>query len=116
MQANSSSLSRSVRTLPNLTISLSGSDTTSVATGITRNGGGRNTDTYLSGPDYIAHLVVFLTSDAARHNTDQALATDGGTSIHIPGYARLNRFFSAISGIDFTDEKLNFLNILNASH
>lgn len=48
---------------------------------------------FLGGPDDIAHLVAFLASDAARYITGQAIAADGGTSIHIPGYARLDRFF-----------------------
>jgi NAD(P)-dependent dehydrogenase (short-subunit alcohol dehydrogenase family) len=47
----------------------------------------------LGGPDDIAHLVAFLASDAARYITGQTMAADGGTSIHVPGYARLNRFF-----------------------
>ncbi|MGH1368108.1 MAG: SDR family NAD(P)-dependent oxidoreductase [Maritimibacter sp.] len=48
---------------------------------------------FLGGPDDIAHLVAFLASDAARYITGQAIAADGGTSVHIPGYARLSRFF-----------------------
>ena len=48
---------------------------------------------YLGQPQDIAELVVFLASDAARYITGQAIAADGGTSIHIPGYARLQRFF-----------------------
>lgn len=48
---------------------------------------------YLGGPDDIAHLVAFLASDAARYITGQAFAADGGTSVHIPGFARLSRFF-----------------------
>lgn len=50
---------------------------------------------YLGAPDDIAHLVVFLASDEARYITGQAMAADGGTSVHIPGYARLSRFFAA---------------------
>lgn len=49
---------------------------------------------YLGAPEDIAHLVVFLSSEEARYITGQAIAADGGTSSHIPGYARLNRFFS----------------------
>lgn len=49
---------------------------------------------FLGGPDDIAHLVAFLASDAARYITGQTMAADGGTSIHVPGYARLNRFFT----------------------
>ena len=48
---------------------------------------------YLGGPDDIAHLVAFLASDEARYITGQAFAADGGTSVHIPGFARLSRFF-----------------------
>lgn len=48
---------------------------------------------YLGEPDDIAHLVAFLASDAARYITGQAIAADGGTSIHVPGYARLRPFF-----------------------
>lgn len=50
---------------------------------------------FLGAPEDIAHLVAFLASDEARYITGQAIAADGGTSIHIPGYARLNRFFGA---------------------
>lgn len=48
---------------------------------------------FLGAPDDIAHLVVFLASDESRYITGQAMAADGGTSIHIPGFARLQRFF-----------------------
>jgi len=48
---------------------------------------------YLGAPADIAHLVAFLASDEARYITGQAFAADGGTSIHIPGFARLSRFF-----------------------
>lgn len=48
---------------------------------------------YLGGPQDIAEVVAFLASDAARYVTGQAIAADGGTSIHVPGFARLNRFF-----------------------
>jgi NAD(P)-dependent dehydrogenase (short-subunit alcohol dehydrogenase family) len=48
---------------------------------------------YLGAPEDIAHLTAFLMSDAARYITGQAIAADGGTSVHIPGYARLRRFF-----------------------
>ncbi|GAB4356697.1 MAG: glucose 1-dehydrogenase [Oricola sp.] len=47
----------------------------------------------LGAPEDIAHLVAFLASDEARYITGQAFAADGGTSVHIPGYARLRRFF-----------------------
>jgi len=48
---------------------------------------------FLGQPDDIAHLVVFLASDEARYITGQAMAADGGTCAHIPGFARLQRFF-----------------------
>jgi NAD(P)-dependent dehydrogenase (short-subunit alcohol dehydrogenase family) len=48
---------------------------------------------FLGVPDDIAHLVVFLASDAARNITGQTMASDGGTSIHVPGYGPLNSFF-----------------------
>lgn len=49
---------------------------------------------YLGAPEDIAHLVVFLASEEARYITGQAFAADGGTSVHIPGFERLGRFFS----------------------
>lgn len=49
---------------------------------------------YLGAPADIAHVVAFLASDEARYVTGQCFVADGGTSIHIPGYARLSRFFS----------------------
>jgi hypothetical protein len=48
---------------------------------------------YLGEPADIAHIVAFLASDAARYITGQAFAVDGGTSIHVPGFARLSEFF-----------------------
>jgi len=53
---------------------------------------------YLGAPADIAHLVAFLASDEARYITGQAIAADGGTSVHIPGYARLRHFFQGESG------------------
>ncbi|HBF31629.1 SDR family NAD(P)-dependent oxidoreductase [Rhizobium sp.] len=50
---------------------------------------------YLGDPMDIAHAVAFLASDEARYITGQMLVVDGGTSVHIPGYARLNEMFSA---------------------
>ena len=49
---------------------------------------------FLGQPMDIAHLVVFLASDEARYITGQAIAADGGTSIHIPGVARLREFIN----------------------
>jgi len=48
---------------------------------------------YLGAPEDSAHLIAFLASDEARYITGQAMASDGGTSTHIPGFARLQRFF-----------------------
>ena len=47
---------------------------------------------YLGAPADIAHLVAFLASEEARYIIGHALVADGGTSAHIPGFARLNRF------------------------
>lgn len=48
---------------------------------------------YPGKPDDIAHLVAILATDEARYITGQAIAADGGTSVHIPGFARLRSFF-----------------------
>jgi NAD(P)-dependent dehydrogenase (short-subunit alcohol dehydrogenase family) len=48
---------------------------------------------YLGHPDDIAHTVAFLASDEARYITGQAIVADGGTSAHIPGFARLSELF-----------------------
>lgn len=53
---------------------------------------------YLGHPDDIAHTVAFLVSDEARYITGQAIIADGGTSAHIPGFARLSEFFG-IGGV-----------------
>jgi NAD(P)-dependent dehydrogenase (short-subunit alcohol dehydrogenase family) len=45
---------------------------------------------YLGDPMDIAHAVAFLASDEARYITGQMLVVDGGTSAHIPGFARLS--------------------------
>ena len=50
---------------------------------------------YLGHPDDIAAMVVFLCTDAARYVTGQAIPVDGGTSAHVPGFARLSEFFAA---------------------
>jgi NAD(P)-dependent dehydrogenase (short-subunit alcohol dehydrogenase family) len=47
----------------------------------------------LGRPEDIAAVVVFLLGDEARYVTGQAIAVDGGTSAHIPGFARLAEFF-----------------------
>lgn len=53
---------------------------------------------YLGRPEDIAAMVVFLATDEARYITGQAIAVDGGTSAHIPGYARLSEFFGGGAG------------------
>lgn len=45
---------------------------------------------YLGAPEDIAHAVAFLASDEARYITGQCFVVDGGTSVHIPGFARLS--------------------------
>lgn len=48
----------------------------------------------LGDPMDIAHAVAFLASDESRYITGQCLAVDGGTSIHIPGFARLSEMIA----------------------
>lgn len=48
---------------------------------------------YLGQPEDIAAMVVFKCGDEARYITGRAIAVDGGTSAHIPGFARLREFF-----------------------
>lgn len=48
---------------------------------------------YLGRPEDIAAMVAFLCTDSARYVTGQAIAVDGGTSAHIPGFARLSEIF-----------------------
>lgn len=45
---------------------------------------------YLGAPEDIAHTVAFLASDEARYITGQCIIVDGGTSAHVPGFARLS--------------------------
>jgi NAD(P)-dependent dehydrogenase (short-subunit alcohol dehydrogenase family) len=45
---------------------------------------------FLGEPADIAHVVAFLASDEARYVTGQMFVVDGGTSAHIPGFARLS--------------------------
>jgi NAD(P)-dependent dehydrogenase (short-subunit alcohol dehydrogenase family) len=49
---------------------------------------------YLGDPMDIAYTVAFLASEEARYITGQTIVADGGTSVHIPGYARLNELFN----------------------
>lgn len=50
---------------------------------------------YLGDPMDIAHAVAFLASDDARYITGQMIVVDGGTSVHIPGYARLGEMIAS---------------------
>ena len=45
---------------------------------------------FLGEPADIAHVVAFLASEEARYVTGQMFVVDGGTSAHIPGFARLS--------------------------
>jgi NAD(P)-dependent dehydrogenase (short-subunit alcohol dehydrogenase family) len=49
---------------------------------------------YLGDPLDIAHAVAFLASDEARYITGQCFVVDGGTSVHIPGFARLSEMMA----------------------
>ena len=49
---------------------------------------------YLGQPLDIANMVAFLASDEARYITGQMFVVDGGTSVHIPGFARLAEMFA----------------------
>ena len=49
---------------------------------------------YLGDPLDIAHAVAFLASEEARYITGQMIVVDGGTSIHIPGFARLGEMIA----------------------
>lgn len=49
---------------------------------------------YLGDPMDIAYTVAFLASDEARYITGQAIVADGGTSAHIPGFARLGEMIA----------------------
>lgn len=48
---------------------------------------------HLGRPEDIAAMIAFLCTDSARYVTGQAIAVDGGTSVHVPGFARLAEFF-----------------------
>jgi NAD(P)-dependent dehydrogenase (short-subunit alcohol dehydrogenase family) len=49
---------------------------------------------YLGDPKDIAHTVAFLASDEAHYITGQTMVVDGGTSAHIPGFARLSEMIA----------------------
>jgi NAD(P)-dependent dehydrogenase (short-subunit alcohol dehydrogenase family) len=50
---------------------------------------------YLGEPDDIAYAVAYVASDQARYMTGQNIVVDGGTSTHVPGFARFNALFGA---------------------
>lgn len=47
-------------------------------------------------PEDIAEAVAFLASDAARNITGQTLTSDGGNSIHVPGFAAYSAAFAEL--------------------
>lgn len=53
---------------------------------------------YLGDPMDIAYTVAFLASDEARYITGQTIVADGGTSVHIPGFARLSEMMASGQG------------------
>lgn len=48
-------------------------------------------------PEDIAEAVAFLASDAARNITGQTLTSDGGVSVHIPGFAAYTAAFAELA-------------------
>jgi NAD(P)-dependent dehydrogenase (short-subunit alcohol dehydrogenase family) len=50
---------------------------------------------YLGTPEDIAYAVAYTASDEARYLTGQNLVIDGGTSSHVPGFARFHDLFGA---------------------
>lgn len=50
---------------------------------------------YVGDPMDIAETVAFLASDAARSITGQMIVVDGGTSVHVPGFARFAEMIAA---------------------
>ena len=52
---------------------------------------------YLGAPEDIAHAVAYAASDEARYLTGQNIVVDGGTSSHVPGFARFYNLFGASS-------------------
>jgi NAD(P)-dependent dehydrogenase (short-subunit alcohol dehydrogenase family) len=50
---------------------------------------------YLGVPEDIAYAVAYAASDEARYLTGQNIVVDGGTSSHVPGFARFQEIFGA---------------------
>ncbi len=53
---------------------------------------------YLGEPDDIAYAVAYAASDEARYLTGQNIVVDGGTSSHVPGFARFHNLFGPFQG------------------
>lgn len=53
---------------------------------------------FLGEPDHIAHAVAYLASDYAAYTTGHNLIVDGGTSSHVPGFARFRELFGSAAG------------------
>lgn len=53
---------------------------------------------YLGEPDDIAYAVAYAASDEARYLTGQNIVVDGGTSTHVPGFARFDALFRGGAG------------------
>jgi len=49
----------------------------------------------LGEPLDIAYTVAFLASDEAKYITGQNIVVDGGTAVHIPGFAQMRELFAA---------------------
>jgi len=47
---------------------------------------------YLGLPEDIANAVAFLASDEARYLTGHNLVVDGGTAVHVPGFAQFREW------------------------
>lgn len=50
---------------------------------------------YLGEPIDIAEAILYAASPAARYVNGHNLVVDGGTSVHVPGYARFRTLFGA---------------------